>query len=289
MIRFIRNCFLFSITVIVSLLIFLGAIDHTRKKTIHVEPDVHIAFFGNSQIESSVNDTLVAHSINWARSNEMPEFIYAKVKLLHKYNPQIDSIFIGFDNVLGFHYDYDEFPYQISHPYIYDMFSFEDWLTIFRNSNYDHWSNFFLYPISWRKLKEIKDFHRPGQTLQNNRILGGYVFLTRDKLAEHLQRQKQKPYSRLYCSDKTLYFFNRTIEYCKNHGIKIFFICAPQHPKVLHDLTSYKEEYKDHFSNIPFFDYVDWEMPDSCFADLNHLNYRGARVFSSFLNSQINP
>jgi hypothetical protein len=28
-------------------------------------------------------------------------------------------------------------------------------------------------------------------------------------------------------------------------------------------------------------------LPDSCFADINHLNYKGAKIFSEYLNNLI--
>ena len=289
MTRFLTKASLFAVTFIAAFLLLLKAIEISRSRIIRVPSDVHLAFFGNSQIESSVNDTIVLHSFNWARSGELPEFIYAKVKLLTQYNPQIDTIVIGFDNVLGFHADDEEFSYQLWHPFLYDMMDFSDWMTLVRQSPYDRWRNFFLYPLSWSKLRDLTRLSHPELTLRECRDLGGYKFLTRDKLAEHLARRKDKRHGRWHCSRNALYFLDRTIEYCRARHIQVLFLCAPQHPQILHDLQSYKEEHQDHYSDIPFYDLVNYELADSCFSDLNHLNYRGARIFSEYLNQQLNP
>ena len=41
------------------------------------------------------------------------------------------------------------------------------------------------------------------------------------------------------------------------------------------------------YSNIKFYDFKDMELPDSCFGDLDHLNYKGAKVFSEYLEKEI--
>lgn len=286
--RFIIETIIFGITTILIFLLFSLLINSTRAKMVHVESNEHMAFFGNSQIESSINDTIVKGSLNWARSYETPEFVYAKIKLLKKFNPQIDTVFIGFDNVLAFHTDNEEFPYRLCHPYLYDMYTAEDWIHIFKNSDYSRWVNYFIFPFSWEKMTDYRVLGQNNISIKKWKDLGGFLFQTRDKLDEHRKRYKYKPHELWKCSKNAYYFLNKTIEYCQKNNIKVIFICAPQHKEHQQNTESYRTEYATHFSEIKFFDFVSLELPDSCFSDLNHLNYKGARVFSKFFNEQIN-
>lgn len=285
--RFIIQTILFGLSAILVLFLFGTLINSTRTKMVHVEDNVHIAFFGNSQIESSINDTIVQGAFNWARSFETPEFVYAKIKLLKKCNPQIDTVFIGFDNVLTFHSDREEFPYRICHPYLYDMYTIEDWFNILKNSEQSRWINYFIYPYSWEKMKDYRLLGKNDVTTRDWNDLGGYVYLTRNKLEEHRKRYTYKPHDLWKCSKNAYYFLDKSIEFCKDNNIQLVFICAPQHKEHQQNTESYRTEYAEHYSQIPFYDYVSMELPDSCFADLNHLNYKGAKVFSRFINEQI--
>jgi hypothetical protein len=38
---------------------------------------------------------------------------------------------------------------------------------------------------------------------------------------------------------------------------------------------------------VKLIDYTTMYLPDSCYADIEHLNYRGAEVFSSYLKKHL--
>ena len=87
--------------------------------------------------------------------------------------------------------------------------------------------------------------------------------------------------------DTNLIFIDKIVEICENKGIKLFLIRSPQHAKytfysnekVLQKImnTRYKKNYFLDFNNFP--------LANDEFADLEHLNYKGARKFSLFFNS----
>ena len=49
----------------------------------------------------------------------------------------------------------------------------------------------------------------------------------------------------------------------------------------------YERYYKQKYSHIKFYDFREMYLPDSCFGDLDHLNYKGAKVFSEFLEKEV--
>ncbi|MEO9146704.1 MAG: hypothetical protein ABI237_14225 [Ginsengibacter sp.] len=54
-----------------------------------------------------------------------------------------------------------------------------------------------------------------------------------------------------------------------------------------YNLSNFIQANKNIFSNASFLDYSRMALPDSDFADLMHLNYRGAKTFSTYLNKVV--
>ena len=69
----------------------------------------------------------------------------------------------------------------------------------------------------------------------------------------------------------------------------MFLIRSPQHPAL--EVTKYEDLYqaerRKRFADIPYLDFDGFSLPDSLYADLEHLNEAGAQVFSSWLQSQL--
>ena len=287
--RFLLESSLFGILAVVILYLVIKGLCLTESRMVHVDPDVHIAFLGNSHIEAGVNDSLIEHSINWGRASELPEFVYAKTRMLKRCNPQIDTVIIGFDIILGFRPGFMEFSSTLSHPFFYGEYDTHDWLAILQGSDYCYWSNFLLYPLSWEKLKDLPQMIRPGRTLREFKSLGGYVPITHDKLQEVLQKETPYPQGGRQMAPCAEYFFRRTLDFCRDNGIKVIFICPPEYRQSFsHDKISHKLEHQRLFPEVPFYDDIDKVMPDSCFADVTHLNYKGARLYSEYLNQMLN-
>ncbi|MDR0371726.1 MAG: hypothetical protein LBH80_07760, partial [Prevotellaceae bacterium] len=38
--------------------------------------------------------------------------------------------------------------------------------------------------------------------------------------------------------------------------------------------------------DVKYMDYSTFQLPDSCYGDVTHLNYRGARIFSQYLQER---
>lgn len=275
----------FSIVALMAIFLFAKTINLWRGKMIHVEDDVHIAFLGNSMIECSINDSLIHGACNWARSSELYEFVYVKAKLLKKHNPQIDTLVIGFDNIIPFQNPYGEFSSTLMHPFFYDMFSAEEWCHLFRETGYSYWKNLFVYPFNWEKMN-FTDINSSSINLREWKGLGGYFYHTRTESPEILRNGESGGQGEWECPQNVHFFIHRIEDFCNENHICLVFLCAPQFKESLQlDKQSYKNEYEKYYRHIRFIDCMNMEMPDSCFADLNHLNYKGAKIFSAHIDT----
>lgn len=260
---------------------------HTRMQTLKLPNNENIVFLGNSHIECDIKDSIVANSFNFARSNDYLEQTYCKLKLLKKYNPQLDTVVIGYDNVMMEQKINDEILGTYS-PYYYDQYSSEDILNILQNSSFKYCTSHFNHIFDIHKIEQIlPSLWNNSTNITSLKNLGRYKYLIRDKLHLNIYLQKDKIANKSSFDFLSKYFLMKTIEFCKCNDITVILLATPQHHKSKIDTITYKQYYKENYSNIKFYDFRSYNLPDSCFGDLNHLNYKGAKVFSEFLEKEV--
>lgn len=113
------------------------------------------------------------------------------------------------------------------------------------------------------------------------------MYLIRNKLQEDIKRRSNKKIRKDRYDNLTIYFLNRIIEFCNENNITILFLYTPMHNKLIQNQKLYKQFYKENYNNIMFYDFRDMHFPDSCFGDLDHLNYKGAKVFSEYFEKEV--
>ncbi len=263
----------------------------------------NIVFLGNSTVEYGIDDKIVTNSLNFGLNGDHIEYMYAKLKLLKKYNPQIDTVVINLDNIIINKDIRTAHASELMHPFFFDCYSLDEIIAAARYSSFDWFTSYLAKPFSVLKITiPVTSIFR------NYRIqdvgIGCYASLERNKLAEDIERYNaktakgHKPKSPSMATEEvakveyvdnkfTLYFYNRIIDFCRTEGITPIFIAMPQYP--LEPSYAYREFHNRHFNDIPLLDYQDIVLADSLWADAAHLNTRGAQIFSRILQSKIHP
>lgn len=273
--KFILRCAIFISCFI--MIIFLAWHFITYNRADLCKTEANILFLGNSRIQYGVN---IPHSLNAGLNADNYVFSYLKLKLLKKYNPQIDTLILGYDKTTLTHY------FEISdekfHPIFWDILDIDDWLFFLK-----HDKPIFMSPLSWLKILYPIKSHLESIKFQELGI-GGYNYLYRDKLSEAIQQYK-KSTSSIHV-DKLQEMYLRKIEqFCSNNDIKLIFLNMPSHP-ITYDQS--EDDFLDHYvlshySDIPYWDYEFVQLPDSCYGDLTHINYRGAKIISTQIKKKL--
>ena len=289
--KFLLESLAFLFVISICFFLFWKLICVNREQSLKFPNNENIVFLGNSHVAYAVSDFIVKNSINFARVAETTEFIYCKTKLLKQYNPQLDTIVIGYDNVICFQSADSAFDSSHNSPYFYDVHNIRDINSILKKSSYKHIESYISHPFSWIKLYLIKEAYlKPNVNAKDLRNLGGYAYVDKTILNEiDINKSRNVDLKRGNKSFDTLsiYFLDETIKFCQENGITVIFLCPPQHNKCRLDNTYYKDYYQKKYSNIKFYDFKDMHLPDSCFFDINHLNYSGAKVFSEYLEKEV--
>ena len=81
--------------------------------------------------------------------------------------------------------------------------------------------------------------------------LGGYMYLTRDKLEEDIKRRATIKMDKNRSFDElSIYFLNETLNFCQDNDMTVIFLCPPQHKKCFLDSTYYREYYTKNYNDI---------------------------------------
>lgn len=260
-------------------LLFLGENILVAHRGDICKTDAHILFLGTSRIQYSVNDRLLANTLNAGLNADNYIFSYFKLQLLHKYNPQIDTLFLIYDASTIFH------SFNVSdekfHPFYWDLLDSDDFKNILL---YDR--DCFSTPLQWLKIKVPLESYFKDVKFQDLGI-GQYSDLFRDKLPEDIERWKKsaKQNCELHIDTMQSIYLHKIVSFCREKNVKLFLINPPTY-KLAYDVNTDRllDSYvKKKYPDIPYLDFEFISVPDSCFGDMSHLNYRGADYFTNFL------
>lgn len=267
-------------------------LNHRKQYFLKLKSNINIVFAGDSNIECAINDSLIPNSVNIAQGGEAYLYTYVKLKSLLEYNKQIRTVFLGFsfhtlnqsrENSWLFE---DEFVIEKNRFYNYLLGSQEKNL-IFRTSPKIYVQGIRDYTFA-NFISVAKSYYSA-----NMINFGGYKFLVRDKLQENIELNRSKPDSVFHFEEGKyqIEYLIRISELCKENKIKLILLNAPKHITFTESFNYNKSDYGVAVSSIlendSLLDLSSLYFQDSCYGDVTHLNYKGARVFSELLSKKI--
>lgn len=244
--------------------------------------------FGDSHGEFAMNSSLDG-LVNLSQSGEVYLYTYHKVEKVLE-NNNVHTIFIDFCNS-QIDNRQDTFlwsdAYLISrYPIFYQLLTINERKLIWKNNPKGllnaHFKSLFvgLYRVITNK------------NVLNNNFIGGYKFLDHELNDSLIHKDLNEPNRKnvqleMKISDLNLYNLDRILALCKSKNVKVYLIRCPLHPdwKYIHNEKDYKNLLKTRYSKVEFLDFKDFPISNNERADLEHLNYKGAKSFSSFFNN----
>ena len=119
---------------------------------------------------------------------------------------------------------------------------------------------------------------------------GEYLKLKRNKTEQILKyyslRKIKKNSKPLGTAKINIAYLKKIIDLCSQLKIRLILVRSPLHPKwkYFKNEANYKSLLKTKFKNVEYIDFSNFKLKNSEFGDLNHLNYKGANVFSIWFN-----
>jgi hypothetical protein len=260
--KFLLKIFTFLIILII-ISTFIWIFNYTNEPIIEIKDIILIR--GDSHTEKSNNDTIFTNSYNYSQSAE--PFIYSYVKLVNITSAsKIDTLILSVSPVsIGG-------KWERSHIKINKLlyrFPWEDLMFLF------HYN-----PLTIGYSFNIFDIRR------NN--IGGYVYVNRFRLQENLERWATETLDPCIPHEAQLLYLDKIVAYCRSKSIQLIFINAPMyHAEKFYNMDNFYKVIEEKYNDITFWDYGNYVLPDSCYEDVGHLNYIGAKKFSTMLQEEV--
>lgn len=284
----------------VAFILFIGSmyiisdlyLNLRKQYFLKLKSNINIVFAGDSNIECAVNDSLIPNSVNIAQGGEAYLYTYVKLKSLLKYNKQIKTVFLGF----SFHTlnQSREKTWLFEEDFVLEKNKYYNYLLGNRERSLIFRTSPKIYVQGIRDYT-FTNFISVAKSYYSKNIInfGGYKFLDRNKLQENIKLNKSKPDSVFHFEEGKyqIEYLKRISDLCKENKIKLILLNAPKHSTLTKSFNYNKSDYGFAVSSIlendSLLDLSSLYFPDSCYADVTHLNYKGARIFSELLSEKI--
>lgn len=262
-----------------------------RNNIFEIKASTKTLIIGDSQIEYSLDDSIIENSLNISSAADIYLYSYVKLKAFAERNKSVKTVILG----LSYHNLLKSLEEEwMTDSYIMNkMFKYSFLLNI-----HEYFDILREYPVPFIKSLNliyksvIKNFLKSflvGRYTNYN--LGKFIPLHKDNIDVALTwriQPREIEYSKLQIK-----YFNKIVEYCKDNNINIILLTAPLHPIYIQNKTIEKKALDNYISknigDINYLDFSKFVFPDNkYFADTWHLNYRGAALFSEKLNIILN-
>jgi hypothetical protein len=127
---------------------------------------------------------------------------------------------------------------------------------------------------------------RKGEGLNLLTLIGGYQKLDRNKLQKAIELTEDNETGENEYSAYQLEYLLKIVELCNKKGVELILFNAPTYNPEKHgNLAALSNYYNTYLSGIKYFDFSDFALPDYGYADIGHLNFKGAEIFSKYLEN----
>lgn len=278
---------------LIILIVVSTSLIERDKANFKLENNPKYIIIGHSHPECAFNDALVPNLKNISQSGESYFYNYIKLKPVMIQNPSIDVVFVEYTNhqinermdkwIWGDEYISDRYPKYSSFMNMSDNFM------LLKNN-----------PSAYSKALSLSIREKSTRIFENDvnysTKIGGYLYLKRDKtdsLINNIASLKQSTNtgitSKIKISEANLSYLDAIIQFIENQNKKVILIRSPQHKKYLgySNEQEYLEILKTRYTDTEYMDFSDFPLSNSMYGDLEHLNHKGAKVFSQWFSNLI--
>lgn len=282
--QFRNRLFTFIIVLIGISLVMMSIVYSLKERILNydIPSENHIVFVGNSQFETGINDSILVGVKNVAKSAKQYLFMRIDIENLLKYNPQIDTVFLVVSpfsiRTSDADRSYENIPYLESVTYYAPYMSAADFMEL---------------PISMPFIKDLC-FGGCLKYLATPQTCGNYLFNTRDDMKADIDKHKRERNNGIMQikngNQITAHQLALIGKICKDANVKLIYLSTPNwDAHNMYDIAVFRKQVAQLQleNNADYWDYVDYPLADSCFADMTHLNWKGAKEFTQILKKRL--
>ena len=289
--RFIKRIFVFSLLTFIMLIGIIVSSNILINKDSNFSIDKNYAYIvlGHSHPEEAFNDSVIQKTKNFARGGEHYFYTYLKAKKIIESNPNVKVVFLELTNnqisTDMTKWIEDTQKNLVNIPNFAPVMTFEDHSFLIKQNP---WSYFKSQEMVIKNNLNFLLYRK--KNILNQRDWGGFYANPRQKVDSIIKsNEKQiKPNSTKIVVDTTnLPFVDKIVSICKKRVIQLFLIRSPQHHKYAYceNEEQLQKILKTRYSQLFYLDFENFYLLNDDYADLEHLNYKGAKKFSLFFDA----
>ena len=289
--NFLKELFLFFMLLAISLFMLIGFFYYIFGEISYKIPnDKNILIIGDSHTECSIDDSIFSRSVNISQSGTPYYYSYIKLKKFMSENKSIDTVLLSIHpGVIGksidsvWVYNSNNITWKVSSVFnLIHKTDFEPFLF-----NIDFYLAFLKIPIN--NIQTLSQLLLSKQFNYKSTNIGAYNKNLNNNLKENLKKINNRKMDDGEIINPSLIqreYIERIIRFCNDRNTTIILISTPVYnPNRFYNPNIVINYLKDINLKIKLSDYSRLPLDDSCFADISHLNYKGAQMFSSYLNT----
>lgn len=292
--RFIIRLFLFLLLPVILTTVVLIVVNRkiSYGNYFAISPNANSIIVGHSHPATAFNDSLIDDFKNFAQPGESYFYTYYKLKKIIENNQQVKTVFIEVtNNQISKDLDnwiWDDKYVSYRYPKYSAFMTSTDLMFLFT-----HNPGAVLNAIPMTFKNNYYFLKRNRKNYINETEWGAYLHHDQFKtdsiliaIRRGVDKQDQKV---METSSLSVEYLQKIIKLCDDKLIKVYFVRSPLHPEYTGTAneTEYRKTLNTKFSKIDFLDFKDFPLTNNEYADLEHLNYKGAKIFSLFFNKLI--
>ena len=282
--KFIVKIIIFSFVIVILLFVPLLCMRYyTSSIKIILPTEKNILIVGNSHSECAINDLIFMRSINFSQSGRSIPFSYSVMKRILKDNNHIDTVLLSVSSSTFSRYanNYDFKNERKFRSVLSKVVFFADTPELISLSNFKgFYEGLFIDPFKLNALPHLSEILKGSYGF----YLGEFLHLERNKLDEDL---KYNRWPEVVDIDTTLIEYKYLIkfkEFTDENKITLILINTPKYQvEKTHDMPKFEELREKYLSDFNYVDFSNFRLPDYCYGDVTHLNFKGAEIFSRYL------
>lgn len=283
LVNLVKFFIVFSIAMTLLLLCTLYICSFISFKIPH---EKNIIVIGDSHTECAINDNIFSRSINISQSGDAYLYSYLKLREFLRINPHVNKVILSFhrgsidksrDNwITGEKYIKAKVPKYIS------LFNKEEYFFMMKEKAF--YSAAIKFPIY--SIKVILKYITKKEAFFSDLYIGGFLSLDRDKLNKDVELEENTETDKNEYSLYELNNLHKIVELCKQYNVELIFFNSPIYASEKYGKKeSLSYYYNLYFPSIKYLDFSDFNLPLYGYGDITHLNYKGAEIFSTYLEN----
>ena len=289
--------FIYFVVIIIALIAATvgGTIYIMSQASFKIDPSKNILVLGESLTEFGINDSIFTRSVNLSQSANAYMYSYCKLKKVLENNQHIDTVLLSFKYTMLTKKFEDvwimsENSVVFRVPFFVTLLGKDEFLTYDKKKLLQA-----IIKIPIRNIGSIIKYLRKGQSNFSYKDLriGGYVRVDMNNLEmepilpfigdlgnAESSWQAESPMQKEY-----LY---KIIDLCKKYNVELILLSTPiYNPEVFGNIDKMNEYHLKYLNGIKMLNYTSFALPDEYYRDIIHLNYKGADVFSKYLQENL--